>query len=40
MIDGFFDAALQIVKEVKKGDEVLLLRDESGLAVWSGWRRR
>ncbi len=29
-----------IAKEVKKGDEVLLLRDENGLAVWSGWRRR
>lgn len=29
-----------IAKEVKKGDEVLMLRDESGFAVWSGWRRR
>jgi hypothetical protein len=29
-----------IAKEVKKGDEVLVLRDEDGLAVWSGWRRR
>jgi hypothetical protein len=29
-----------IAKEVKKGDEVLMLRDETGLAVWSGWRRR
>lgn len=29
-----------IAEEVKKGDEVLLLRDASGVAVWSGWRRR
>jgi hypothetical protein len=26
--------------EVKKGDEMLKLRDESGYPVWSGWRRR
>jgi hypothetical protein len=25
---------------VKKGDEVLKLRDDSGFPVWSGWRRR
>ncbi len=29
-----------IAEEVKKGDEVLMLRDASGVAVWSGWRRR
>jgi hypothetical protein len=29
-----------IAKEVVKGDEVLMLRDENGRAVWSGWRRR
>jgi hypothetical protein len=29
-----------IAAEVKKGNEVLKLRDESGLPVWSGWRRR
>jgi hypothetical protein len=29
-----------IAAEVKKGDEVLQLRDESGFPVWSGWRRR
>lgn len=28
-----------IVAEVKKGDSVLKLRDESGIPVWSGWRR-
>ena len=29
-----------IAAEVKKGDEVLVLRDGSGFPVWSGWRRR
>jgi hypothetical protein len=29
-----------IAKEVKRGDEVLILRDENGSPVWSGWRRR
>lgn len=29
-----------IAAEVKKGDEVLKLRDESGFPVWAGWRRR
>lgn len=29
-----------IAAEVKKGDDVLVLRDASGLPVWSGWRRR
>ena len=36
-----FDGKPAIVaKEVKKGDEVLNLRDDSGYPVWSGWRRR
>ena len=29
-----------IAAEVKKGDEVLMLRDANGFPVWSGWRRR
>ncbi len=29
-----------IAVEVKKGDEVLVLRDTNGFPVWSGWRRR
>lgn len=29
-----------IAAEVKKGNEVLKLRDDSGFPVWSGWRRR
>jgi hypothetical protein len=29
-----------IAAEVKKGDEILELRNESGFPVWSGWRRR
>ena len=29
-----------IAAEVKKGDEVLKLRDDSGFPVWAGWRRR
>ena len=29
-----------IAAEVKKGDEVLVLRDESGLPAWSAMRRR
>ncbi len=29
-----------IAAEVKKGDEVLQLRDENGVPVWAGWRRR
>jgi len=28
-----------IAAEVKKGDEILKLRDENGYPVWSGWRR-
>jgi hypothetical protein len=29
-----------IAAQVKKGDEVLKLRDENGVPVWAGWRRR
>jgi len=29
-----------IAAEVKKGDEILKLRDENGLPSWSGWRKR
>ena len=29
-----------IAAEVKKGEEVLMLRDASGFPAWSGWRRR
>jgi hypothetical protein len=29
-----------IATEVKKGDELLKLRDDNGFPVWSGWRRR
>jgi len=29
-----------IAAEVKKGDEILKLRDENGFPSWSGWRRR
>jgi hypothetical protein len=28
-----------IAAEVKKGDQVLRLRDEAGIPVWAGWRR-
>lgn len=29
-----------IAAEIKKGDEVLQLRDENGFPAWAGWRRR
>lgn len=29
-----------IAAEVKKGNEVLTLRDANGFPLWSGWRRR
>jgi hypothetical protein len=29
-----------IAADVRKGDEVLTLRDERGVPAWSGWRRR
>ena len=28
-----------IAREVKKGTEILKLRDENGFPIWSGWRR-
>jgi hypothetical protein len=28
-----------IAAEIKKGDATLILRDENGFTVWSGWRR-
>jgi hypothetical protein len=28
-----------IAAEVKKGDDTLKLRDDAGVAAWSGWRR-
>jgi hypothetical protein len=28
-----------IAAEVKKGDNVLILRDKAGIPAWSGWRR-
>ena len=29
-----------IAAEVRKGDEVLQLRDAAGVPVWAGWRKR
>lgn len=29
-----------IAAEIKKGNEILKLRDENGFPAWSGWRRR
>jgi hypothetical protein len=28
-----------IASEVKKGDTIIILRDENGVPVWSGWKR-
>jgi hypothetical protein len=36
----FEGAPALIAAEVKKGDEVLTLRDANGFPAWSGWRRR
>jgi hypothetical protein len=33
------DTSAIIAAEVKKDDEILILRDENGFPVWSGWRR-
>jgi DNA/RNA endonuclease YhcR with UshA esterase domain len=33
------DQNIFIAGEVKKGNEVLKLRDEGGIPVWAGWRR-
>lgn len=37
---AFDDKPAIIAAEVKRGDEVLMLRDVSGFPVWCGWRRR
>jgi hypothetical protein len=29
-----------IAAEVKKGEEILKLRDDAGIPVWAGWKRR
>jgi hypothetical protein len=29
-----------IAAEVKKGEDTLVLRDDAGVPLWSGWRRR
>ena len=36
----FQDKPAIIAAEVRKGDEVLKLRDENGFPAWAGWRRR
>ena len=36
----FEGKAAIIAAEVKKGDEVLKIRDENGFPLWSGWRRK
>ncbi|HBL22587.1 MAG TPA: DNA-binding protein [Deltaproteobacteria bacterium] len=36
---AFADKPAIIAAEVKKGDNVLALRDSAGIPVWSGWRR-
>ncbi len=36
----FEDKPAIIAAEVKKGDGTLKLRDENGVPVWAGWRRR
>jgi hypothetical protein len=36
----FEGAPAIIAAEVRKGDDILVLRDASGFPVWSGWRRR
>jgi len=33
------DQNIFIAGEVKKGDGILKLRDDSGIPVWAGWRR-
>jgi len=32
--------AVLIAAEVKKGDGILKLRDENGVPLWAGWRKR
>lgn len=35
----FADKPAIIAAEVKKGENILVLRDSTGIPVWSGWRR-
>jgi hypothetical protein len=35
----FFGKPAIIAGEIKKGDNVLVLRDSTGISAWSGWRR-
>ena len=35
----FFGKPAIFASEVKKGDQVLKLRDDNGFPLWSGWRR-
>ncbi|KLV10169.1 DNA-binding protein [Photobacterium ganghwense] len=36
----FDDEPTLIAAEIRKGDQVLILRDSDGIPVWSGWRQR
>jgi hypothetical protein len=36
----FEEKPVIIASEVRKGNQVLKLRDENGFPAWSGWRRR
>jgi len=36
----FWGKPVIIAAEVKKGDNILVLRDASGVPVWAGWGRR
>ncbi|HEY7167636.1 MAG TPA: DNA-binding protein [Candidatus Binatia bacterium] len=36
----FFNQPAIIASEVRKGNEVLKLRDDDGFPIWAGWRRR
>ncbi|MCX5812524.1 MAG: DNA-binding protein [Proteobacteria bacterium] len=35
----FFGKPAIIAGEIKKGENILVLRDSAGIPVWSGWRR-
>lgn len=37
---SYQNAPAIIAVEIEKGDDVLLLRDETGYPVWSGWRKK
>lgn len=36
----FADSEAIIAAEIKKGDYILILRDNAGIPNWAGWRRR